>query len=283
MYKTIHSRVLQIAAHLPGHLAVEVSSITQRIIAIDEKGRGAISLLARRISEALPKERRISDQLLLELGSAQIFGWAAYTAYDSILDHQMPVDILPAANACNHFFLEQYNQNALKNFKSCFSRIVQGMESANSWEQTNARNSQKLPNYDEYQILADRGMGHALGALAAMAQGGYAENSSEFKVLERFFRNYIIAKQLHDDACDWKEDLATDRISPIVAMVLSAEHEPGRQEEFFERRGRHLAAQQILNALAKAEGCLVRLANVLDVGMLLPLLKPLKSGALANY
>lgn len=255
----------------------------QKIISIDENSKGAISLLARSISEALPKEKRIADQLLLELGSAQIFGWAAYAAYDSILDHQLPVDILPAANACNHFFSEHYNQDAFKNFKSCFCRIVQGMEAANSWEQANARNSQKLPNYDKYQILADRGMGHALGALATMAHSGYAENSSEFKVLERFFRNYIIAKQLHDDACDWKEDLATDRISPIVAMVLSAEHEPGMQEEFFEKRGRHLAARQILDALAKAEDYLAKLANVLDVGMLWPLLKPLKSGALANY
>jgi hypothetical protein len=283
MLSIIHSKVLLRARKLPAVLVADVLTILQKIIVIDEKSKGAISLLARRVSEALPKGKRMANDILLELGSAQIFGWAAYTAYDSILDHQMLNAILPAANICNYFFSEYYNQTGLKNFKRCFSRIVQGIEAANSWEQANARNPLKLPNYDENQILADRGMGHALGALAVIVNGGYSESTPEFEAVENFFRNYIIAKQLHDDACDWQEDLTANRISPIVAMVLSATSEPSKQVEYFEKHGRHLAAQQILDALAKAENCLFKLASVLDVGLLLVLLKPLKSGALANY
>jgi len=282
MYKIIHTKVLRQAKQLPGLLGNEVENILQNIIRIDENSKGGISLLSRRIALALSKENKIPDELLIELGCAQIFGWAAYTAYDAILDRQMPNVILPAANTCNHFFTEYYNQDAFKNFKSCFCRIVQGMEAANYWEQANARNPQKLPDYGECQILADRGMGHALGALVVMNLAGYAENSSEFKMLEAFFRNYIIAKQLHDDACDWREDLMERRISPIVATMLAAGAESGKLDEFFEKHSRHLAAQQILNVLAKAENCLVKLASVLEVNFLLPLLKPLKSGAIAN-
>lgn len=283
MLRIIHSKVLLQARQLPAILAAETLDILQRIINIDEKSKGAISLLAERLSQALPKEKRMPAELLLELGSAQIFGWAAFTTYDSILDGQTSAKHLPAANTCALIFSEYYNQKIHENFKKYFLRIIQGMEAANAWEQAYARDLQKQPEYNKYEILADRGMGHALSALAVMAYGGYSENSTEFKTIENFFRNYIIAKQLHDDACDWQEDLAAHRISPIVAMVLSMEPEPDRQAEYFEKNGRHIAAQQILNVLAKAEECIAKLPNVLDVGILLSLLKPLKSGALANY
>jgi len=44
--------------------------------------------------------------------------------------------------------------------------------------------------------------------------------SPEMKNLMAFFENYIIARQLNDDAHDWEVDLKKGQLSPAVVSVL---------------------------------------------------------------
>lgn len=49
---------------------------------------------------------------------------------------------------------------------------------------------------------------------------GFALDGPEVKQLHDFFRHYLIAKQLCDDAHDWLDDLRHNRITPVVARLL---------------------------------------------------------------
>lgn len=282
MYRAIHAKVRQRITLLPRHLADDVSSIIGKIITIDAKSKGAISLLPRRMSLALPKNKRPSAQIIADLGAAQIFGWAAHTAYDAIFDRQELVCYLPAANSCADILAEYYKKKAFKNFQNCFRRIIQDTHAANAWEQACARDPLNPPNYQRYQILADRGMGHAMGALAALSCAGYSENSPEFAAVEKFFRGYIIAKQLHDDACDWTEDLASGHITPIVSAIISAQPNLDKQREYFSSRGSQWAVGQISIALKDAERALSTVSTILNIEKLLPLTRSLRVKTAAN-
>jgi hypothetical protein len=282
MYQTIHSNVRQRITLLPRYLADDVSAIIGKIIAIDAKSKGAISLLPQRMSLALPKNKRPSAQIIADLGAAQIFGWAAHTAYDAIFDRQELVCYLPAANNCADILAEYYKKNVFKNFQNCFRRIIQNTHAANAWEQACARDPLNPPDYQQYQILADRGMGHAMGALAALSCAGYYENSPEFTAVENFFRGYIIAKQLHDDACDWTEDLAAGHITPIVSSIISAQPNSDKHREFFSSRGGQWAVAQISAILKEAEQALSNVSAILNVEKLLPLTRSLRVKTTAN-
>jgi hypothetical protein len=101
------------------------------------------------------------------------------------------------------------------------------LESANAWEAHNTRfpsthplNLEHLPDYANYQVLADRSFGHALGPLVILMATGFTAKSTEFQVIKTFFRHYLIARQLNDDAHDWQQDLSAGRINSVAARLL---------------------------------------------------------------
>ncbi len=104
------------------------------------------------------------------------------------------------------------------------------LEAANTWEVTYSRvvinqgrlslKNLKLPLWEEYQRLADRSLGHALGPLAILIALGYKPGSPEVRHLTAFFANYLIVKQLNDDAHDWQKDLKMGHLTPVVVMLL---------------------------------------------------------------
>ena len=106
------------------------------------------------------------------------------------------------------------------------------MDDSNAWEQNHCRIAinnampkdstalQALPSFGDYQILADRSIGHAMGPLAELLYAGYAPSSKEYKNAEFFLRYYLIARQLHDDAHDWAKDLLHGRVNSIGVLVL---------------------------------------------------------------
>jgi hypothetical protein len=110
------------------------------------------------------------------------------------------------------------------------------IDNANAWEQTHCRISAgsgaesnatlsdiltcPLPSFGDHQTLADRSIGHAVGPLALLFLAGYDARSEAYKNVELFFRHYLIARQLHDDAHDWTDDLLRGRVNSIGAIVL---------------------------------------------------------------
>jgi hypothetical protein len=78
-----------------------------------------------------------------------------------------------------------------------------------------------IPDYGDYSQLANKSLGHALGPVAILFALGCGENSAEVKGAMRFFKNYIIARQLNDDAHDWEDDLKRGQINAVGALLLN--------------------------------------------------------------
>ena len=103
------------------------------------------------------------------------------------------------------------------------------LESANCWEVTHCRIKNKdgqlkipqiLPDYENYTKIADRSLGHMLGPVAILFLLGKTEKAPELKNLVSFFRHYLTARQLNDDAHDWEQDIKKGHINCAGAAVL---------------------------------------------------------------
>lgn len=77
-----------------------------------------------------------------------------------------------------------------------------------------------LPDFGDYGVLADRSLGHSLGPLAILLALGNARDSARYRATLTSFRHYLIARQFHDDAHDWADDLRRGRVTSVSAMVL---------------------------------------------------------------
>ncbi|MCL5411659.1 MAG: hypothetical protein M1150_02875 [Patescibacteria group bacterium] len=175
--------------------------------------------------------KKIDDDLLIKLGEANLYGWIAYTIYDNFLDGEGDPKSLPTANVCLRELTNIFN-NLLpdQNFNTFAHQIINEMENANTWEVSHCRLSiekdfldmkkAKLPDWANYEKLAERSLGHSLGPVVILSKLGCHATDSEVKNLLSFFTHYLIAKQLNDDAHDWEKDLKNGHSSPIVTLLL---------------------------------------------------------------
>ncbi|MFC1720742.1 hypothetical protein ACFL0K_00600 [Patescibacteria group bacterium] len=184
--------------------------------------------------EALGKNGKgITDEMITNLGLANLYGWIAYTIYDDFLDDEGDPRLLSTANLCLRELNTIFKNIALEapGFESFYQKILDKIDAANTWETSHCRGKIKdttlippkpLPNYGKLTKLADRSLGHALGPLAILFSLGYTEKSKEVKDTLKFFKHYIIAKQLNDDAHDWEDDLKTGQISAVCIPLIRA-------------------------------------------------------------
>jgi hypothetical protein len=171
-----------------------------------------------------------------QLSLANLYGWMAYAIYDDLLDGEGDPSLLPCANFFLRVLMEiYYSLDArIAGAQSLFCRTMNRIDGANAWEQRYCRIPcalasappdgqplpRALPSFDEHQTLADRSIGHAMGPLAELLHIGYPAYSEEYKNVELFFRHYLIARQLHDDAHDWTDDLSRGRINSVSTLIL---------------------------------------------------------------
>jgi hypothetical protein len=97
---------------------------------------------------------------------------------------------------------------------------MNSIDGANAWEQKRCLLPNSLPFFGDYGTLADRSIGHAIGPLTEILIAGYGPSSKEFRMTQTLFRHYLIARQLHDDAHDWAEDLLRGRVTSVGALVI---------------------------------------------------------------
>jgi hypothetical protein len=181
------------------------------------------------VARSLDGGERASKDLLIQLGAATVYGWMAYTIYDDVLDDEDGARSLSAANVCLREFTRIFHE-AFPKTSSTFMRIIDRIDGANQWEFTHARghvvNGQfeiaQLPDYGDRSTLADRSLGHALGPLAVLSALGYGDDAPETQNLLAFFRHYLIARQMNDDAHDWQEDLKRGQVNSVAAVILRA-------------------------------------------------------------
>jgi hypothetical protein len=106
------------------------------------------------------------------------------------------------------------------------------LDGANTWEAINCRFKIKegktnitkaiIPDYKNLKKLAERSMGHALGPIAILFSLEPVESKKDLENIIIFFENYIIARQLNDDAHDWEEDFKRGQFNSASALILKS-------------------------------------------------------------
>lgn len=180
------------------------------------------------------------------LGIANVHGWLAYKIYDDILDDEGGADSLPIANVSLREACKLYESIMPDSARDTFFEILDGIDRANAWERAECRKASadgvidisSLPDYGRMKVLADKSMGHALGPMAILASRGHGPESPEGRSLLSFFRHYIIARQINDDAHDWLEDLERGFLNSASSMLLASWKASGNPDQLDIRESR---------------------------------------------
>ena len=191
---------------------------------------------SRSLQRPLPQT---AGPMLLQLGRANLYGWAAYTIYDDFLDDEGQPGLLPVATAALRYSLAAFDKARPEDraFRRLVRQTFDTIDSANAWEVSHCRFRRAgrqlvikaLPDYGEPVRLAGRSLGHALTPLAVLRASGAAVDSDTFRQLQQAIIHYLTARQLNDDAHDWQIDLRNGHITYVVARLLADEEvRPGR-------------------------------------------------------
>jgi hypothetical protein len=218
-------------AGIDKELQPAVNIVAQKILALDTKL--PIVTLPEVMRTAVGASRNeLSQQFLTNLGLASLYGWVAYTIIDDFLDGEGNMELLPGATwslrEMQQLFSEYFSDD--KAYMKLLRYILDGIDTANAWEQRVAHyeagkeglilSTVRLPRYGRFAPLAARSLGHALPAVAVLKKLGYAADSSDTRLLLSFFKHFLIARQLNDDAHDWEEDLREGRLSSVATMLI---------------------------------------------------------------
>lgn len=200
-----------------------------------------IPLLPYRFSQMLQTEYQVATREdLILLGMANVYGWMAYTVYDDILDDEGQPAFLSVANLCLRELAQIFTRFLFdhRSFQKLFVEIMDDIDAANTWEVVHCRLQASeegfiwpaiIPSYGELELLSQRSFGHALGPIACMFLAGFDRNEKEMQAVMRFFKHYLIARQLDDDAHDWDTDLMGGQVNCVAANLLRiAEQRGGR-------------------------------------------------------
>ena len=229
IHDEIITKVQKRFSHLTSELEGQAEVMLKIILKMNDKNQ--ITLLPYFFRSALRKNAMLSDKLLISLGSANTYGWIAYTIYDNFLDEEGDPKTLSIANIVLRELTIIFHKVLPENmgFQKLFCRILDELDAANAWEVTHCRMritnaridlENTIPQFGNYEKLAQKSLGHALGPLAMLFSLGYQKKSLEVKSLLDFFIHYLVSRQLNDDAHDWEKDLKKGHINPVLAILL---------------------------------------------------------------
>lgn len=241
--KAMVDKILKVAERRFKGLSLEFREFALRGIQRTMKGNKdkQMSLMAHYAKQAVGKRaRKISDELVAEMGLANIFFWTAFIIYDDFWDEDEAADphILPTANLYARSYADLFISilPAKTGFRAFFHKLMDELDGANTWETIHCRTEvngsvflipKELPDYGHYENKYRPASGHILGPVAILLLMGYKLDSPEVKNLIAYFKNYLIAMQLNDDAHDWEEDMARGHLSTVVVLLLADMKESG--------------------------------------------------------
>ena len=193
-----------------------------------------MSLLTYYFRIALGKNgNKIDDNFIFQTALANIFFWTAFIIYDDFWDEDekaMP-QILPSANLYARHYINFYDTALPDNqeFPYFFHKLMDKLDGANTWETKHCRTQvinqnfiipKKIPNYKNYDLKFYPASGQVLGPIVILLKLGFKLDSEEINNLVSYFKNYLIAMQIKDDAHDWLEDMQRGHLSTVVAMLI---------------------------------------------------------------
>lgn len=230
----IHSQVMRAAHRQIRNFGPDVSKPFRSMLATITKAdpQHEITLLPYLFAQSLSNAQHLykPEQLCAALGVANLYGWIAYTIYDDFLDDEGQPKLLPAANVALRSSLLQFHDALpdMPQFQARIAHTFTTMDNANTWEVTHCRFAVThrsltigaLPRFAQRQKLAERSLGHGLGPLALLVASGASLHDPHVTAIDKAFRHYLIARQLNDDAHDWKEDVQRGHSTYVVATIL---------------------------------------------------------------
>ena len=265
MADKIHQEILQIA-----------NKRTNFLSKIPEKNcKKSITLLPYIFYKSLGKNgEKVSKKLVVQCGLANLYGWIAYTIYDDFLDGDGDRKMLSLANVCLRELALIYNSILPKTyFANVFNKTMDEIDVANYWEIINCYDDKKLPNYDDYSQLAKKSLGHALGPVAILYSLGFDKNSSEIKNIWSFFKHYLIARQLNDDAHDWEDDLKKGFINPVAVEIFKKASDKKDFKEIFWKEVLIEISNTILENINKARENVIKIKLIEKPKLILSVLE----------
>jgi hypothetical protein len=242
------------ARRLPAPLAEQLCSVVERLAA--GPSGNEIVLLPSLVASSLRGGAPTASTRML--GLANLYGWAAYTIYDDMLDGEGDRRLLPAACVALRRSEAGFRQSLPKAaaYQALIPTIFDTIDAANAWEISACRvpvagktiTIGALPAFGRRQRLAERSLGHVLPALGVLAQQGIDLTGAPAKAFMTGCKQYLIARQLHDDLHDWEDDLRAGCITYVVAAILDAAAIPAGQydTEALIRRFQPLFWQEVL-------------------------------------
>jgi hypothetical protein len=185
----------------------------------------------------------ISDELVADIGLANIFFWAAFIIYDDFWDRDEAADprLLPIANIFARHYIDFFI--ALpddKEFRPFFHDLMDKLDGSNAWEIENCRTKVEgnifyiplnLPDFGDYENKYRPASGHILSSVAILTQFGKELKTEDWGNIVSYFKHYLIAMQLNDDAHDWEEDLQRGHLSTVVTLLLNDLKKSGWKKE----------------------------------------------------
>ncbi|MEY2664654.1 MAG: hypothetical protein RIT04_462 [Candidatus Parcubacteria bacterium] len=146
----------------------------------------------------------------IDIGAMSALAWIAYTIDDEIMDspeadYVKNVKLLPLSRLLHRHICENtYFQS------NTWRKSLDEMDAAHYLELCGIQTS-----------IVQKSFGHALPALLAIdARTNLAKTSKMYaETFTQCLKKYIAARQLSDDAHDWKEDLALKRSTPVTEIL----------------------------------------------------------------
>jgi hypothetical protein len=172
------------------------------------------------------KALHIPDDTLIDLGKANLAGWIGYTIIDDIMDGDTDGSLSPFGIWCIRYVCTIYRTLLSKIDYMLVENILTATETALYRERVKAL-PQEL-NLETY-IFPERSelptyhksLGHALPALALLILSGEVQGSELYSATKTFFKHYLAAKQLNDDAHDVAEDIQSRILTQVGHIVLT--------------------------------------------------------------
>lgn len=175
----------------------------------------------------------IPDELVADIGLANIFFWTAFIIYDDFWDRDEAADprLLPIANIFARHYIDFFI--ALpddKEFRPFFHDLMDKLDGSNAWEVENCRAKVEgnifhipatLPDFGDYENKYRPASGHILSSVAILTQFGEELKTEDWGNIISYFKHYLVAMQLNDDAHDWEEDLQRGHLSTVVTLLLN--------------------------------------------------------------
>jgi Prenyltransferase and squalene oxidase repeat len=190
--------------------------------------------------ESLAQKRSINNTTLITIATANTLGWISYTIYDDLIDDESTPNKLPVANIAHRkSLLLFYESSAVGYLRTLTTDTFNTIDTSNLWELSNCRAKvqsqyihipKKLPNFRDKSVIAGKSLGHALPFLLIYSLANNCSSPQAIADLRQAFIHYLIARQLHDDLHDWREDLRRGHLSYVVCTLLGQGTYSGRQD-----------------------------------------------------